>query len=127
RRRPNGRITLFHKADRSRIYKTGQLDLLTTCNSTELFDTFSRNHLNICRPLITIAISQTNCSNAPLAWRVREQGHGDKAAMKMAAIRAVLTFPAPRVEVERVAAHLSPSPTRKQRTSGDRKAPRKIR
>src|ERR1035441_4501708 len=30
RRRPKGRITLFHKADRSRIYKSGQLDLLTT-------------------------------------------------------------------------------------------------
>src|ERR1700686_5183626 len=30
RRRPNGRVALFHKADRSRIYKTGQLDLLTT-------------------------------------------------------------------------------------------------
>src|ERR1035437_5097193 len=96
-------------------------------NSTELFHTFSRNHLSICRPLITIAISQTNCSNAPLAWRVREQGHGDKAAMKMAAIRAVLTFSAPRAQGERVAAHLSPSPTRKQRTSADRKAPPKIR
>ena len=30
RRRPKGRITLFHKADRSLIIKTGQLDLLTT-------------------------------------------------------------------------------------------------
>src|SRR6476620_4208063 len=30
RRRPKGRIALFHKADRSRINKTGQLDLLTT-------------------------------------------------------------------------------------------------
>ncbi|MGA9624944.1 MAG: hypothetical protein WBQ65_10770, partial [Bryobacteraceae bacterium] len=29
-RRPKGRIALFHKADRSRIIKTGQLDLLTT-------------------------------------------------------------------------------------------------
>ena len=35
RRRPNGRITLFHKADRSRINKTGQLDLLTTANEWE--------------------------------------------------------------------------------------------
>src|ERR1019366_3084032 len=84
-------------------------------------------HLSICRPLITIAISQTNCSNAPLAWWVREQGHADKAAMKMAAIRAVLAFPAPRVEVERVAVHLSPSPTRKQRTSEDRTPPPKTR
>src|SRR6266478_9085113 len=30
RRRPKGRIALFHKADGSRINKTGQLDLLTT-------------------------------------------------------------------------------------------------
>ena len=30
KRRPNGRVALFHKADRSLIYKTGQLDLLTT-------------------------------------------------------------------------------------------------
>ena len=30
KRRPKGRIALFHKADRSRINKTGQLDLLTT-------------------------------------------------------------------------------------------------
>src|ERR1051325_4920105 len=30
RRRPDGRVALFHKADRSRINKTGQLDLLTT-------------------------------------------------------------------------------------------------
>ena len=30
RRRPKGRIALFHKADRSLIIKTGQLDLLTT-------------------------------------------------------------------------------------------------
>src|SRR5450432_1067897 len=30
RRRPKGRVALFHKADRSRIYKTGQLDLLPT-------------------------------------------------------------------------------------------------
>ena len=30
RRRPKGRIALFHKADRSLINKTGQLDLLTT-------------------------------------------------------------------------------------------------
>src|ERR1700680_2940796 len=30
KRRPEGRIALFHKADRSRINKTGQLDLLTT-------------------------------------------------------------------------------------------------
>src|ERR1700693_908804 len=30
RRRPKGRIALFHKADRSHINKTGQLDLLTT-------------------------------------------------------------------------------------------------
>src|SRR5450631_151264 len=40
RRRPNGRVALFHKADRSRIYKTGQLDLLTTgsgMSSTPIF------------------------------------------------------------------------------------------
>src|ERR1700694_2828035 len=30
KRRPEGRIALFHKADRSLIIKTGQLDLLTT-------------------------------------------------------------------------------------------------
>src|SRR5579863_5427576 len=30
KRRPKGRIALFHKADRSLIIKTGQLDLLTT-------------------------------------------------------------------------------------------------
>src|ERR1043165_4974729 len=30
RRRPEGRVALFHKADRSRINKTGHLDLLTT-------------------------------------------------------------------------------------------------
>src|SRR5882672_5285290 len=30
RRRPRGRIALFHKADRSRVNKTGQVDLLTT-------------------------------------------------------------------------------------------------
>src|ERR1043165_6546741 len=30
RRRPDGRVALFHKADRSRINKTGQLDLLPT-------------------------------------------------------------------------------------------------
>src|SRR5690349_11068763 len=30
RRRPSGRITLFHKADRSLIIKTGLLDLLPT-------------------------------------------------------------------------------------------------
>src|ERR1700730_10250541 len=30
RQRPKGRVALFHKADRSRINKTGQLDLLTT-------------------------------------------------------------------------------------------------
>src|ERR1043165_4039204 len=38
RRRPDGRVALFHKADRSRINKTGQLDLLTTpaqCNKRE--------------------------------------------------------------------------------------------
>ena len=29
-KRPKGRIALFHKADRSLIIKTGQLDLLTT-------------------------------------------------------------------------------------------------
>src|SRR5689334_22612295 len=33
RRRPDGRVALFHKADRSRINKTGQLDLLTTAPS----------------------------------------------------------------------------------------------
>src|SRR5450755_743491 len=31
RRRPECRIALFHKADRSLNNKTGQLDLLTTC------------------------------------------------------------------------------------------------
>src|SRR5579862_7183470 len=31
RRRPDGRVALFHKADRSRINRTGQVDLLTTC------------------------------------------------------------------------------------------------
>src|SRR5215212_8642090 len=30
RRRPKGRVALFHKADRSRVNKTGQIDLLTT-------------------------------------------------------------------------------------------------
>src|ERR1022692_3412770 len=30
RRRPNGRVALFHKADRSHNNKTGQLDLLPT-------------------------------------------------------------------------------------------------
>src|SRR5882724_9695526 len=30
RRRPKGRVALFHKADRSRINRTGQLDLLAT-------------------------------------------------------------------------------------------------
>src|SRR5450755_1947994 len=34
RRRPEGRIALFHKADRSLNNKTGQLDLLTTANDT---------------------------------------------------------------------------------------------
>src|SRR6266567_9002221 len=32
RRRPRGRIALFHKADRSRVNKTGQVDLLTTAS-----------------------------------------------------------------------------------------------
>src|SRR5579871_467949 len=32
-RRPDGRIALFHKADRSRNNKTGQLDLLPTVKS----------------------------------------------------------------------------------------------
>ena len=31
KRRPKGRIALFHKADKSLIIKTGQLDVLTTC------------------------------------------------------------------------------------------------
>jgi hypothetical protein len=32
-----GRVTLFQKADRSRIYKSGQLDLLTTGESRQEF------------------------------------------------------------------------------------------
>src|ERR1051325_10692708 len=32
RRRPNGRDALFHKADRSRINKSGQVDVLPTAN-----------------------------------------------------------------------------------------------
>src|SRR6202521_1550648 len=35
KRRPCGRIALFHKADRSRNNKTGQLDLLGTAPSAE--------------------------------------------------------------------------------------------
>src|SRR6266566_370330 len=33
RRRPKGRVALLHKADRSRVNKTGQIDLLTTGDS----------------------------------------------------------------------------------------------
>src|SRR5882757_3050089 len=33
RRRPNGCIALFHKADRSRVNKSGQLDVLRTVDS----------------------------------------------------------------------------------------------
>src|SRR4051812_39926497 len=36
RRRPDGRTTLFHKADRSLINKTGQVDLLTTFSASPI-------------------------------------------------------------------------------------------
>src|ERR1043166_8267802 len=42
RRRPDGRVALFHKADRSRINKTGQLDLLTTPPAALLRRRFTR-------------------------------------------------------------------------------------
>src|SRR4030095_1056128 len=47
RRRPKGRITLFHKADRSLIIKSGQLDLLTTSFGGRVWGPLSRQSRNV--------------------------------------------------------------------------------